>query len=102
MTEPILNIIRAYRNIRGANTIKKAPEFFRGLFAVYWLTKATKQGYVGAMYNLSDMYYSGKGVPVDFKKAKKWYKKAYNSEDEVSQYIMDLFDGYKFKRKKRN
>ena len=54
------------------------------------------------MYNLSDMYYSGKGVPVDFKKAKKWYKKAYNSEDEVSQYIMDLFDGYKFKRKKRN
>lgn len=41
-----------------------------------WYRKAAEQGEMMAQYALGDTYFSGDGVPVDYREAKKWYLKA--------------------------
>ncbi len=47
--------------------------------AVFWYTKAAKQGYVDAQNNLGICYVEGNGVLKDIKKATEWIKKAKNA-----------------------
>lgn len=41
-----------------------------------WYRKAAEQGEMMAEYALGDTYFSGDGVPVDYREAKKWYLRA--------------------------
>ncbi len=63
-------------------------------YAVYWLTKAAKQGHVIAQYNLGDLYRHGGGekIPRDYKQAVYWLTKAAEQGCANAQYNLgDLY-----------
>lgn len=53
--------------------------------AVYWFTKAAKQGYANAQSMLGLCYYYGEGVSQDYQQAVHWYTLAANQGDATSQ-----------------
>jgi len=52
--------------------------------AVYWYTKAAKQGHAGAQHNLGIMYYYGDGVMEDFVASYAWISNAKANEETSS------------------
>lgn len=50
-----------------------------------WLSKAGQQGYVPAMLLLAQAYEQGLATKIDFVQAFKWYEKAAQSGDKISQ-----------------
>ena len=55
-----------------------------------WLVEAAEQGKADAQYRLGEMYYDGKGVEKDYKKAFEWYLKAAEQGHEWAQSSIGL------------
>lgn len=52
------------------------------------IIEAAEQGHAKAIFNLGGFYGSGKGVPIDYKMAVKWYRRAAeNDSDEACQIL---------------
>jgi TPR repeat protein len=49
--------------------------------AALWYLRAANQQWVQAMTRLAHLYYTGNGVPLDFRRAGAWYQRAARSED---------------------
>ncbi|HBU59870.1 MAG TPA: hypothetical protein DEB48_08525, partial [Verrucomicrobiales bacterium] len=56
--------------------------------AVYWFTKAAKQGNSGAQCNLGLMYENGEGVEENDKIAVNWFRKAAVQGESMAQFNM--------------
>ena len=49
--------------------------------AAQWYLRAAQQNFVPAMTHLAYLYYSGVGVPLDYRHAEAWYRRAGRSQD---------------------
>ena len=50
--------------------------------------RAAEQGDAEAQFGLGAMYYTGKGVPQDYKKAIQWYRKAAEQGNAEAQLVL--------------
>lgn len=57
--------------------------------ALKWYTRAAKQGYIRAQYNLGLMYENGEGVVRNMHVATEWYKKAANQGDDTAKHKLE-------------
>lgn len=58
--------------------------------AIYWLTKASEQGYADAQYLLGLAYQNGEGVVKDVHIAISWFLKAANQDNANAQFSLGL------------
>jgi len=54
---------------------------------------ALNDGHSSAQHNLGVMYDKGRGVPIDYTEAAKWYRKAAEHGDPAAQYNLGLMYG---------
>ena len=59
--------------------------------AVYWYTKAAKQGDAYAQTNLGVCYEEGMGVEIDQKKAVEWFTKAAEQGNADAEIYLDKY-----------
>ena len=74
-------------DILGIGTKDGVPDYESGFER---FTKSANAGLVQAQAALGQLYYQGKGVEQDFKKALHWYSKAANENDEESMVMTSL------------
>lgn len=85
------HIAKGYKDIYQFQKSKdhsKIAENYRR--AVYWYTKAAKQGYADAQYQLGLCYYEGRGVKQNYKKAVEWWLKAAELNHSSAQSRLSL------------
>ncbi|WP_457594480.1 tetratricopeptide repeat protein, partial [Hydrogenimonas sp.] len=56
--------------------------------ALYWYTKATREGYPQANFKLGEMFYEGKGVKTDLAKARDLFEKAAEQGHAGAQFYL--------------
>ena len=60
--------------------------------ALSWYGKAVEQHSTVAAYNIGQIYYHGKGIPVDYAQAHKWFLKAAHAGYAPAQYnLSDMY-----------
>ena len=73
---------------------KKGEEYYRSKDfqnALLYYKKAAEMNHSKAMYNIGDLYSSGKGVVKDKQEAFKWYKRGAEAGDSYAQYQLAKF-----------
>lgn len=63
--------------------------------AAGWLLRAAEQGNANAQILIGQRYLEGNGVPLDFKEAVKWFRKALSSDERAVYFLQDCYEnGY--------
>ena len=66
-----------------------------GTEGVKWYRKAAERGNVGAQYHLGYLYFSGRGVKMNYEEALKWYKLAAKQGNTFAKEFLDK-EGIKY------
>jgi len=86
-------LARSY--LTGSNNLKKNIKQ-----AVEWLHKAAGRNHAQAQYVLGNIYYKGKGIRNDTRKAKKWLKKSAKQKNKQAKKLFNVILAYEQEAKK--